>query len=82
MKFGDFTYKSLLGTIFKNRRLRVESAYAEQIEKELRKSVLLFSQFFLPEALRRSSRNLGGIMCPKSCACLMSFQDLSYSFLK
>jgi hypothetical protein len=56
------TYKSLLGTIFKNRRLRIGSAYAEQIEKELRKSVLLFPQFCLPEALRRFSRNLEGIL--------------------
>ena len=63
-------------------RTSVESAYAEQIEKELRKSVLLIPQFCLSEALRRFSRNLEGIVCPKSCACLMSFQDLSYSFLK
>ena len=43
-------------------KITVESAYAEQIEKELRKSVLLFPQFCLPEALRRFSRNLEGIL--------------------
>ncbi len=62
LEFGDSTYKSILGTIFKNRRLRVESAYTEQIEKELRKSVLLFPQFCLSEASRRFSRNLEGIL--------------------
>ena len=43
-------------------KITVESAYDEQIEKELRKSVLLFPQFCLPEALRRFSRNSEGIL--------------------
>jgi uncharacterized UPF0160 family protein len=56
------SYKSVLETVCENRRLRVESAYAEQIEKELRKSILLFPQFYHFEALRRFSRNLEGIL--------------------
>ena len=58
------------------------SAYVEQIEKELRKSILLFPQFHHFEALRRFSRNLEGILYPKSCAFLTSLQELLNSFLK
>jgi hypothetical protein len=53
--------KSLRTTILRNRRLR-ESGYAEQIEKELRKSILFFPQFYHFKALRRFSRKLEGIL--------------------
>ncbi len=56
------THKSSLEAIFKNRRSRVEKAYTEQIEKKLRKSVLFFPQFRLPESSRSFSRNLEGIL--------------------
>ena len=59
---SDAFLQVFTGSIFKKRGLRVERAYCEQIEKELRKSVLLFPQFCLPEALRRFSRNLEGIL--------------------